>query len=219
MFKRTRTTGEVAVNTPGRMKLYCSKTSPYSRKVRVALIELGLDGLTDEIVTDPFNPAPELLGANPLSRIPTLITEKGEALPDSTLIMDYLQSRAHGLLPLPRGAKRWSTLRRQVIAEGIIDAAVATVLEKRRPESIVYMQFLDRQAATIRRCVEMLNVDADLLSRDTPGFLEITVGVALAYLDLRMPYLEWRKNHDALVAWQDAFAARPSMMNTAPPAG
>ncbi len=201
----------------GRMKLYCSKTSPYSRKVRVALEELGLSSITDEIVEDPFNPTPDFIGANPLCRIPTLVTEKGEALPDSTLIMDYLQSRAHGLLPLPRGAKRWQTLRRQVIAEGIIDAAVATVFEKRRPESIVYTQFLDRQAAVIKRCVAMLNVDADVFSRSTPGFLEITVGVALGYLDLRMPYLEWRKNHEALQAWYDIFATRPSMLKTAPP--
>lgn len=205
------------MTTTGRMKLYCSKTSPYSRKVRVALLELGLSGMTDEIVEDPFNPTPDFIGANPLSRIPTLVTEKGEALPDSTLIMDYLQSRAHGLLPLPRGGKRWATLRRQVIAEGIIDAAVATVFEKRRPESIVYTQFLDRQAATIKRCVELLNVDADVFSRSTPGFLEITVGVALGYLDFRMPYLEWRRNHDALLSWYDIFAARPSMLNTAPP--
>lgn len=205
------------MTTTGRMKLYCSKTSPYSRKVRVALAELGLDSVTDEVIEDPFNPTPEFMGANPLSRIPTLVTEKGESLPDSTLILEYLQSRAHGLLPLPRGSKRWATQRRQIIAEGIINAAVATVLEKRRPESIVYTQFLDRQAATIRRCVELLNVDADVLSRTTPGALEITVGVALAYLDFRMPYIEWRRNHDALVAWYELFAARPSMLNTAPP--
>ncbi|MGH8429110.1 MAG: glutathione S-transferase family protein, partial [Solimonas sp.] len=133
------------------MKLYCSKTSPYSRKVRVALEELRLSEQVEEVMTDPFAPTPEFLAANPLSRIPTLVTDKGEALPDSDLIIEYLDAKYHGLAPLPRGTKRWTARRRQKIAQGIIDAAVATLLEKRRPESIIYHAFLDRQAQAIER--------------------------------------------------------------------
>lgn len=201
-----------------KMRLFSSLTSPYSRKVRVAVQELGLQDRVEEILADPFNPTPELLAANPLARIPTLVTEKGESLPDSSLILDYLQTRAFGLAPLPRGSKRWAALKRQQIAEGMIDAAVASVLEKRRPESIVFTSFLDRQAKTIGRCIELLNVDADLLGHDQPGIVEITTGVGLAYLDFRMPYLEWRKNHDGLKAWFERFSQRPSMLATAPPA-
>src|SRR5690349_15322761 len=142
------------------MKLYCSKTSPYARKVRIAIEELGLGDQVEEIVADPFNPPPELLEANPLSKIPTLVTEKGEALPDSALILDYLAHRKTGLATLSRGAKRWETLRRMQIADGVIDAAVAIVTEKKRPESIHYIPFLDRQTATIRRALDTLNRDA-----------------------------------------------------------
>lgn len=201
-----------------KMRLYCSMTSPYSRKVRVAAEELGLSDLIETIVVDPFNPTTEFLAANPLSRIPTLVTEKGEALPDSSLILEYLETRGRGLASLPRGTRRWTTLRRGIVAEGIIDAAVATVFEKRRPESIVYTAFLDRQAAAIRRSVEMLNLEVSGLSLENPGRVEITVGVALAYLDFRLPYLDWRQGHDALLAWYQTFAQRPSMLKTAPPA-
>lgn len=199
------------------MRLFSSKTSPYSRKVRVAILELGIADQVEEIIADPFNPPPELLAANPLSKIPTLVTDRGEALPDSSLILEYLQSRHSGIAPLPRGSRRWAALRLQQIAEGTIDAAVATVLEKRRPESIVFTPFLDRQADAIRRSIELLELEAGSLSLQAPSVVEITAGVALAYLDFRMPYLEWRKNALQLAAWHAAFSERPSMQQTAPP--
>lgn len=201
-----------------KMRLYSSRTSPYARKVRVVADELGLADLIEEIMTDPFNPPPEFLAANPLSKIPTLLTEKGEALPDSSLIIEYLQTRGRGLAALPRGSKRWTCLRRQQVAEGTIDAAVAIVLEKRRPESIIYTAFLDRQAGIIQRSLDLLNLETSALSNDAPSVVEITAGVALAYLDFRLPYLEWRKNHEALAQWFAQFSQRPSMQKTQPSA-
>lgn len=201
------------------MKLYCSKTSPYARKVRVVAHELGLSDLIEEIHCDPFEPSPELLAANPLSRIPTLITEKGESLPDSSLIIEYLQTRGRGLTALPRGSRRWAALRRQHVAEGVINAAFATVVEKRRPEGIRHVAFLDRQAEVIRRAIAVLDLEAGELSNEGAGIVEITTAVALAYLDLRMPYIEWRKAHDPLQRWFAGFALRPSMVATEPPPG
>jgi len=202
-----------------KMKLYGSKTSPFARKVRVVAAELGLSDLIEEIITDPFSPPPEFLAANPLSRIPTLVTEKGEALPDSELIIEYLQTRGHsGVQSLPRGTKRWAALRRARIADGITAAAVATLFEKRRPESIIYTAFLDRQAEIILRSVSTLNLEVDALSLDTPSIVEISTAVALSYLDFRLPYLDWRKDHEALVVWHEKFSQRPSMVDTQPPA-
>jgi glutathione S-transferase len=199
------------------MKLYFSKTSPYARKVRIAIEELGLGDLVEEIVADPYNPPAELLAANPLSKIPTLVTERGEMLPDSQLILDYLTHRKTGLATLARGAKRWETLRRTQVADGVIDAAVAIVTEKKRPESIHYIPFLDRQTATIRRALDVLNADAGLLALQNPGACEITCGAALGYLDFRLPYIEWRKQREALANWYTVFSQRPSMQKTAPP--
>jgi glutathione S-transferase len=199
-----------------KMKLYCSLTSPYSRKVRVVVEELELGDQIEEVMTDPFNPPPEFLAANPLSKIPTLISDHGEALPDSNLIVDYLQARGRPLAALPRGTQRWAALRRRQLAEGIMDAAVASVLEKRRPEGIIYSGYLDRQAARIRRAVESLSLETSSLSLRDVGVIEITAAVALAYLDFRMPYLEWRKGHEALAQWHEAFAQRPSMLKTQP---
>ncbi len=200
------------------MKLYCSKTSPYARKVRVAVEELGIADSVVEVHTDPFVATPEFLIANPLSKLPALVNERGDALPDSQLILEYLTSRYSGLAPLPRGNKRWEVLRRTKLADGILDAAVTTILERRRPEGIHYTPWLDRQAETIARALDAISTEVSFLSLEKPGVCEITCGVAMAYLDFRMPYLHWRDSRPALVAWLDAFAQRPSMIKTAPPA-
>lgn len=200
------------------MKLYSSKTSPYSRKVRVVVAELGLESRVEEVPTDPFNPSPEFLSANPLSKIPALVTEHGEALLDSGAIVEYLQTRGRGLTPIPRSGRRWAVLRRREIAEGIIDAAVGIVLEKRRPESIVYTSYLDRQTSAIHRCADCLNLEVEHLSADAAGIVEITAAVALAYLDFRLPYIEWRKAREPLAQWHAVFMQRPSMIATQPPA-
>lgn len=207
------------MDSDSRMTLYCSRTSPYSRKVRVVAAEMGIDERIDEIIVDPFQPPAEFLAANPLSRIPTLITENGEALPDSSLIIDYLCTRGEGIEPLPSGAERWGALRRVAVAEGVIDAAVASVLEKRRPESIVYTAFLDRQQDVIRRSLDLLEAEISGLRGDErPSVQEVTVGIALSYLSFRMPYLEWQNGRDALAGWFRLFAQRASMVKTQPPA-
>lgn len=198
------------------MKLYSSKTSPYSRKVRVVAEELGLSDRIEEVMVDPFNPSPEFLAANPLCKIPTLVTDHGVALPDSSLIVEYLMSRARGMGSSARGNQRWPILRRGQIGEGLMDAAIAIVFEKRRPESIIYTSFLDRQLAAIHRSADLLNLESSQLSTGKPGVTEITIGVALAYVDFRLPYIEWRKSRDGLAQWFAQFSQRPSMLKTQP---
>lgn len=201
-----------------KLKLYCSKTSPYARKVRIAIVEMGIEDSVIEEHVDPFNAPADFLIANPLSKLPALVTERGDSLPDSSLILDYLTHRYSGLAPLPRGNKRWEALRRTKLADGILDAAVSTILEKRRPEGIQYTTWLDRQAAAIQRALDALNTEASFLATEKPGVCEVTCGAALGYLDFRMAYLDWRKNRAPLTAWFDVFSQRPSMTKTAPPA-
>ncbi len=201
-----------------KMKLYCSPTSPYVRKVRVIAAELGLSDQIEEIEVDPHASPSELLALNPLSKIPVLVTERDEVLPDSNLIIEYLLTRGRGIEGLPRGSARWDALRYQVTADGVIDAAVATTMERRRPESIVYMAWLDRQAALITRSLDVLETAVPSFSLEAPSVVEISVGVALGYLDLRMPYLEWRNGREALTNWYTQFSQRESMLRSAPPA-
>jgi glutathione S-transferase len=204
-----------------KMKLYLSLTSPYARKVRIVVQELGLGDLVSEAVVDPFNAPADFLVANPLSKVPTLVTEKGETLPDSKLIVEYLQTRGRGLATLPRGAQRWILLRRQQLAEGIVDAAVAMRLEQAlRPAEYVYQGWIDRQTAAINRALDALNSEAaELLHDGAIRTVEISVGVALGYLDFRHAHLQWRSGREQLASWYFGFAQRASMLASQPPAG
>jgi glutathione S-transferase len=201
-----------------KMKLYSSKTSPFARKVRVAIIELELDGLVEEIFTDWSANEPAFLAANPLGQIPALITEKGETLPGSALIVEYLQGRGGSLTSLPRGSARWSALRRANLADGITEAAVSVLLEMRRASHEQSPAWIARKKTAIVRSLDALNIEAGNLLTETPGVVEIALGCALGYLDFRFPEMAWREQRAPLAVWYEGFAARASMLKTAPPA-
>jgi glutathione S-transferase len=192
-----------------KMKLFSSKTSPFVRKVRVALLELGLEGLVEEVFTDWSANEPAFLAANPLGQIPALITDKGEPLPGSDLIIEYLQSRGAGLASLPRGSARWTRLKRAGLADGLTEAAVSLLLESRRAASEQSPAWVARKQAAIHRSLDALEQDADeLIGEEAPSVVEISVGCALGYLDFRFPAIDWRAGHPQLAAWYAVFSQR-----------
>lgn len=199
-----------------KMKLFSSKTSPFARKVRVTILELGLEGLVEEVFTDWSASEPAFLAANPLGQIPALITEKGEALPGSDLIIEYLQTRGGTLTSLPRGSARWSKLKRAQLADGILEAAVSILLESRRPEGERSPNWVARKQAAMERSLDVLEQEADTLLTEVPSVVEITAGCALGYIDFRFAQLDWRQTRPALAGWYALFAERDAMTKTAP---
>lgn len=199
-----------------KMKLFSSQTSPFARKVRVVIIEQGLDGLVEEIATDAFGTDAAFLAANPLAQVPVLITDKGESLPGSDLIVEYLQTRGGSLASLPRGSARWRQLKRRNLADGILEAAVSCLLETRRPEGERSPAWIARKTEAIQRSLDALEAEATELLQEAPSVVEIGVACALAYLDFRFANLDWRQNRAALAAWYAVFAERPSMLKTVP---
>ena len=199
-----------------KMKLFSSKTSPFARKVRVTILELGLEGLVEEVFTDWSANEAGFLAANPLGQIPALISEKGENLPGSDLIIEYLQTRGGTLTSLPRGSARWAKLKRANLADGLQEAAVSILLESRRPASEQSPAWIARKQAAIERSLDALETEAGELLTDLPSVVEIGVGCALGYLDFRFAALDWRSRRPVLATWYALFAERPSMLGTAP---
>ena len=115
------------------MQLFYSTTSPYVRKVRVTMIEKGLAGHIDLRLANAHGVDEALRAANPLSRIPTLILDDGSALYDSPVICAWLDAHGEGpeLIP-PAGAEHWAVRRTEALADGMLDDAVAVVMERRR---------------------------------------------------------------------------------------
>lgn len=198
------------------MKLFYANTSPYARKVRVFAAEKGLGGRIEAILCNPFDVSPELKAANPLSKVPSLVLDDGDALYDSPAICEYLDSLAPNSRLIPEeGAARWVVLRRHALADGILDAAFSVVMERRRDDGEQSPSWLERWTAAIGRSLDALETEIGSFPANL-NLAHIATGCALAYLDFRLPDLEWRTGHPETAKWFEAFAERPSMKDTRP---
>ncbi len=200
------------------MRLLFSPTSPYVRKVRATAIEKGLEASIALQPADVFGDEATVAPINPLRKVPALILDSGEALYDSPVICEYLDSLAPepALLP-PGGPARWSVLRTQALADGIADAGFNIVMERRRPESQRSDEWQGRWRAAILRAATALDQEAQ--GWDAAVDLgRIAVACALGYVDFRLAEIDWRAGNAALAAWFAEISSRPSLAGTAPPA-
>ena len=198
------------------MKLRYSPTSPYVRKVLATAIETGLESRIERVPTNVWDAGTDIAEDNPLGKIPALFTDSGHILYDSPVICEYLDSLHDGanLFPSAAGA-RWTALRRQALADGILDAGVGRRLESRRPEDEQSANWIKRYQGVVARGLDALEGEAsDLQDRITIG--HIAIGCMLGWLEFRLPDEDWRADRPALRDWNEEFSARLSMTSTAP---
>ncbi|HKW79788.1 MAG TPA: glutathione S-transferase [Casimicrobiaceae bacterium] len=201
------------------MKLIASPTSPYARKVRIALAEKKID--CEVISASPWDKDSIVPAHNPLGKVPVLMLDDGTALFDSRVIVEYLDtvSPVSRLIPEPSrqriAVKRWEAL-----ADGICDAAVAIVREAARPAAQRSKETTGREREKIERGVVELAkelADKPWCNGEAHSLADIATGCALGYLDLRHPGIDWRAAHANLAALVDKLSKRPSYLETAPP--
>ncbi|HWA19173.1 MAG TPA: glutathione S-transferase [Devosia sp.] len=195
------------------MKLFWSSRSPFVRKVMIAAHELGIadDIETVRVVVDAANPNADVMRFNPLGRIPTLIVPDGMVLQDSAVIVEYLDTTFGGSLIPASGAARWRALSLQSLADGMMEADLRWMEERRRPEP-------ERRPGHVAGM--RAKIDATLSQFEKTAPAEIHVGAialasALAHLDFRFPDQPWRDGRPTLTSWFEVFSARPSMQATA----
>jgi len=203
------------------MKLIGSLTSPYVRKVRIVMAEKKLDfqlKLEDVWATD------EVLKSNPLGKVPCLVMEGGEAVFDSRVIVEYLDTLSPvGKLIPPSGRERIEVRTWEALSDGVLDAAILARMEQvwtGRSEVQRSQAWIDRQ---------MSRVDSALVAMskglgDKPWCMgihftlaDIAVGCAIGYLDFRFPAIAWRERHANLARLSDKLALRQSFIDTRPP--
>jgi len=196
--------------------LLSAPASPFVRKVRVLLLETGQDDVAlQEVATTPVATAPEVAAANPVGKIPALIRDDGPAIYDSRVICRFLDDRAKAEL-YPEH-QLWDTLTLEATADGIMEAAVVSVYEKRvRPEEFWYQPWLDAQWAKVTRALDALDTRWMSHLHGPLDMGQIAVACALGYLDFRHSDKDWRQGRDALAAWEARFAERESMRATIP---
>lgn len=200
------------------MRLYHSPTTPFGRKVMVALLESGQEADVAVVAASgtPLDPGSMPLEQNPLGKIPALELDDGSAIYDSRVICRYLDARSGGRL-YPPAPRLWQTLTLEATADGMLDAAVLMVYEARiRPEEKRFPDWVDAQWTKISRTLDALETRwiAHLNGPFDQG--QVAIGCALSYLDFRHATRDWRNGRPQLARWYDGFSQRKSMQATRP---
>jgi glutathione S-transferase len=199
------------------MRLLGTPTSPYVRKVRAVIQELGL---ADRIPFEPISLAenPDL-SANPMRKVPTLLLDDGSAIFDSPVVMEWLDANLGGGRLLPAsGPGRWTALVANAMADGILEAGGLVRTELLKPEAERVASVIRRQSGKIEAVLQRLESDAAWRAGPDVDLGQIAIGVAMAYLHFRLPHLApTTEKQPGLAAWYATFAQRPAITATAPP--
>ena len=203
------------------MKLIGSLTSPYVRKVRIVMAEKKLDyqhELEDVWASD------KILKSNPLGKVPCLVLPGGEAIFDSRVIVEYLDTRSPVSRLIPESSRERIEVRTwEALADGVLDAAILARLEQTWPGRSAEQ----RSQAWADRQLHKVQVSLSAISKglgDKPwcsgihlSLADIAVGCALGYLSFRFPQIDWRDAHENLAKLAEKLDARQSFIDTLPP--
>jgi glutathione S-transferase len=203
------------------MKLIGSLTSPYVRKVRIVMAEKKLDyqfELEDVWASDA------IVKSNPLGKVPCLVMEGGEAVFDSRVIVDYLDTRSPVGRLIPEPSRERTEVRTwESLADGLLDAAILARLEQTwngRTEGQRSQAWIDRQLGKVDASVQAIATglaDKPWCTGIHMTLADIAVGCAVSYLDFRFPAIPWRREHPNLARLADKLNARQSFIDTRPP--
>jgi glutathione S-transferase len=202
------------------LRLIASPTSPYARKVRIVMSEKRIECELD--MTDPWSADSPISEANPLGKVPCLIMDDGGAVFDSRVIVEYLDTLTPvGHLIPGSGRQRVEVRTWEALADGILDAAVAVRLEHtQRPAALRSAAWIERQMGKVIAGLAAASGalgDKPWCNDEHFTLADISIGVALGYLDFRFPEIDWRSEHANLARHLEKLASRPSFQETLPP--
>ncbi len=204
------------------MKLIGSTTSPYVRKVRIVLAEKKLD--YQFVLDNPWSPDAQVVHSNPLGQVPCLVMEGGEAVFDSRVIVEYVDTMSPvGKLIPSAGRERAEVKTWEALADGLLDAAVLARMEAtwadRQPQQRS-ATWIERQLGKVQASLQAMSTglgDKAFCCGTHLSLADIATGVALGYLDFRFAEIDWRAAHPNLDRLYDKLAQRQSFLDTLPP--
>ena len=203
------------------MKLIGSPTSPYVRKVCIVMAEKKLD--YKMVIEDVWSATTNIHASNPLGKVPCLVLEGGEAVFDSRVIVEYLDTLSPvGKLIPANGRERAEVKTWEALADGLLDAALLARMENvwvhRTPEQRS-QAWIDRQLEKISQALRAMShglAEKPFCSGAHLSLADISVGCALGYLDFRFPEIAWRNTYPNLDKLQAKLMQRQSFIDSLP---
>ena len=192
------------------------------RKVRIVMAEKKLDY---QYVEEDVWGSDAILASNPLGKVPCLIMEGGEAVFDSRVIVEYLDARSPLARLIPEPNRERTEVRTwEALGDGILDAAILARLEATwggRTDEQRSQDWITRQLRKVEASIEAVATglaDKPWCTGNHMTLADIAVGCAFGYLDFRFPQIAWRRDHANLERLVTKLHARPSFVETRPPA-
>ena len=203
------------------MKLIGAITSPYVRKVRVVMAEKKLD--YQFISEDVWSAQTRIHESNPLGKVPCLIMEGGEAVFDSRVIVEYLDTLSPVGKLIPSGGRERAEVKTwEALADGLLDAAILARLEAvwpGRTDTQRSPAWIDRQLDKIQNSLRAMSLglgEKAFCSGIHMSLSDIAVGCAVGYLDFRFPQIDWRTPYPNLHKLYDKLSQRQSFIDSQP---
>jgi glutathione S-transferase len=203
------------------MKLIGATGSPYVRKVRIVMAEKKLD--YQFVTEDVWAEGTTISQSNPLGKVPCLVMEGGEALFDSRVIVEYLDTLSPvGKLIPAVGRERAEVKTWEALADGVLDALLLARLENNwagRPKALRSQPWIDRQLGKVHASLKAMSQGLGEKPFCAGIYLslgDIAVGCALGYLDFRFPDIDWRTPYPNLAKLQEKLSQRQSFVDSKP---
>ena len=201
------------------MKLLASLASPYTRKVRVVLVEKKIECDLELVDVAPIDNA--VNAHNPLGKIPALVLDDGTPLYDSRVIVEFLDARSpiNRLIP-DETRDRVSVRRWEALADGVLDAGILVRSETLRDKKERSKAWTDKQVARMHRGMDQLAKDLGEKSwchGDRYSLADIAVGCCMGWLDFRKPgEVNWDSEYPAVERHYRKLMERAAFADTVP---
>jgi glutathione S-transferase len=201
------------------MKLLASPASPYTRKVRIVLvekkIECDLETVDVQPVENPVN------AHNPLGKIPTLLLDDGTALYDSRVIVEFLDGKSPISKLIPEELRDRVAVRRwEALADGVLDAGLLVRYESLRDKKEQSAAWVGKQLARMHRGMKLMAdelADRGWCHGERYSLGDIALGCCLGWLNFRKPGgVDWLKQYAGLGKHYEKLMTRPAFADTVP---
>jgi len=201
------------------MKLIASLASPYTRKVRVVIVEKKIEFDLTLVDVAPIDNAVNT--HNPLGKIPTLVLDDGTPLYDSRVIVEFLDSASPISRLIPDEKRDRVAVRRwEALADGVVDAGILVRSEGARDKKERSQAWVDKQVARMHRGMEQLAKDLGekaYCHGERYSLADIALGCCTGWLDFRKPGgVDWCKQYSPLAAHYRKLMERPAFAETVP---
>ncbi|NRR32501.1 glutathione S-transferase N-terminal domain-containing protein [Oxalobacteraceae bacterium] len=196
------------------MKLIGMLDSPYVRRVAICLKLLKIDFEHQSLSV--FSTFEQFRQINPVVKAPTLITDDGQLLMDSTLIIDYLSQGAAGDRLMPQdAAARLRAYRLLGLALAACEKAVQIVYERKRPVEKQHAPWTERVIGQLLAAFGALEAELAMpVPQGQFGNAEVTIAVAWYFTQSMMPELLIAQDFPRLQAFCAEAEQRPEFIGT-----